>query len=132
MTLSGILLAAALAASLSLAGIYAGRAIMARLRLDEARIALAQNARYLERWHADWQRYGERAGSRNGAWPKLPLAGTSHYRFRFGAVREHLRGRYRLLAEPRMAWLGGRYLVLDQDGRIAECERDAAGREFCR
>jgi len=131
MTLIELLLVLGLAAALALAGLHTGRVVMARMRLNEARLALAQNARFLERWHEERLRYGERPGRRAGGWPRLPVPGTRHYRFRFGAVREHLPGRYRLLAEPAMSWLGTRYLVMDQDGRIAECDRDGLNREFC-
>lgn len=131
MTLIDLLLALAVAATLALGAYHAGRGIMVRMRLNEARVALAQNARFLERWHVEQQRYGQRSGRSAWHWPRLPVPGTRYYRFRFSAQGEYRPGHYRLLAEPAVSWLGSRYLMLDQDGRIAECERDERRREFC-
>lgn len=103
------------------------------LYLADARLGLAHDALFLERHHAMLGRYGS-ATTRGGArWPRLPVPGTAHYCFVFGAVREHTAGRYRLLALPRHAWLGERYLEMDQDGLISE-RRDETGRqkESCR
>lgn len=131
MSVIELMLALALASVLLTGALHAGRAVMARLRLHEARLALAQNARFLEKWHAGQRLPGRGASRPHTAWPPLPVAGTRYYRFRFGAVREHRIGRYRLLAEPAYPWLGTRYLMMDQDGRIAECDRDGLGREWC-
>lgn len=103
------------------------------LYLADARLGLAHDAQFLERQHAIVGRYGGTPIRGGARWPALPVPGTAHYCFLFGAAREHTPGRYRLLALPRSAWLGNRYLEMDQDGQISE-RRAAPGRqkESCR
>jgi type IV pilus assembly protein PilE len=133
MSLLELLTVMALAGLLLSAGLGLWREQMIRIRLGEARVALAQNARFLESWYLKHGRYCKQ--SDNGCvWPALAVPKTQGYRIRFGSVSEHRTGRYRLWAEPdETAWQGQIRLLMDQDGQIVECRRIGSDKksDFC-
>jgi type IV pilus assembly protein PilE len=105
-----------------------------RIRLAEARLALIQNARFLEKWYADHGCYCQ-AGKQ---WVALPVPGTRFYTIRFGSRDERRRHHYRLWARPRTDWLGADFswlgntaLLMDQDGLITECRDLPVGDPVC-
>ncbi|WP_051229060.1 type IV pilin protein [Paludibacterium yongneupense] len=87
-----------------------------RIRLAEARVALMENANFLEDWYQRQGRYQDEA-----RWPPLPHPATPHYRLEFEArPHGHPHGKYRLYARARDG--DATYLVLDEYGALRQCE----------
>lgn len=119
LTLIELLVVLALVALLLRLGSQGWQRSMTLVRQIEAGVALAHNARHLERWHANHQNLHRKDAKRR--WVALPMVSTGYYRIEFGAVSEAAPGRYRLLARPEFTWLGREILRLDQDGMLVRC-----------
>jgi type IV pilus assembly protein PilE len=95
-----------------------------RARLTEARVALMENAAFLEDWYQQHGRYQDAL-----RWPSLPVATTTHYRFEFESrAPDHPPDKFRLYARSRDG--DDTYLVLDENGAIRQCTRQG-GKAKC-
>jgi len=128
-TLLELMLVLALAGLTLCSALALWREQMRGLHLNAARLALAQNARFLEGWRADRHRYADKKSSEQ--WPALPVPSSGYYLISFSSQREHVAGRYRLTAKPRSTWLGDRWLLMDQNGEIFVCRHRWSWEEIC-
>lgn len=89
-------------------------------RLHNAKTTLVADAHYLERFYAQNARFTQNATT----WPVLPYLDTEYFNISFkGTARGSAANTYRLQAVAKDAVEEPRYLTIDQNHTIQECER---------
>ncbi len=90
------------------------------VRLQEAKIALIQNAKFLDRYYFQKKTYKKTSTT----WPKLPIKETDFFNIQFtGVARGVLPNRFRLRAVAKEHYDESRYITLDQDSILLLCEK---------
>lgn len=119
---------------LLIVGIVAGLAFPAyqqhliRSHQTTAKVALIENAHFMERWYTDNGDY--RQGSSN--WPALPVSTTELFEIAFSTTADNTEDNHYLLqAKPKKhaRWLGETYLEIDQDGNLKYCRKEGNGKK---
>ena len=89
-------------------------------RLHNAKMALMENAQYLERYYAQHARFTQNATT----WPPLKATSTDYFNISFkGTARGAAANTYRLQAVAKDTVEEPRYLTIDQNHTLLECER---------
>ena len=89
-------------------------------RLKEAKTDLVENARFLERYYTQNARFTKNATT----WPTLPHLNTDYFDISFkGAARGAAANTFRLQAVAKDTTEEPRYLTIDQNHIIQECEK---------
>ena len=89
-------------------------------RLKEAKTVLVENARFLERYYTQNARFTKNATT----WPNLPYLSTDYFDISFkGTARGAAANTFRLQAIAKNTTEEPRYLTIDQNHIIQECEK---------
>ena len=89
-------------------------------RLKEAKTVLVENARFLERYYTQNARFTKNATT----WPNLPYLSTDYFDISFkGTARGAAANTFRLQAVAKNTSEEPRYLTIDQNHIIQECEK---------
>ena len=89
-------------------------------RLKEAKTVLVENARFLERYYTQNARFTKNATT----WPNLPYLSTDYFDISFkGTARGAAANTFRLQAVAKDTTEEPRYLTIDQNHIIQECEK---------
>ena len=89
-------------------------------RLKEAKTVLVENARFLERYYTQNARFTKNATT----WPNLPYLSTNYFDISFkGTARGAAANTFRLQAVAKNTTEEPRYLTIDQNHIIQECEK---------
>ncbi|UOO90144.1 prepilin-type N-terminal cleavage/methylation domain-containing protein [Vitreoscilla massiliensis] len=89
-------------------------------RLKNAKTTLVADAQYLERYYAQNARFTKNATT----WPILPYLSTEYFNISFkGTARGAAANTYRLQAVAKDTVEEPRYLTIDQNHTIQECEK---------
>lgn len=89
-------------------------------RLKEAKTVLVENARFLERYYTQHARFTKNATT----WPNLPYLSTDYFNISFkGTARGAAANTFRLQAVAKNTTEEPRYLTIDQNHIIQECEK---------
>ena len=89
-------------------------------RLKEAKSVLVENARFLERYYTQNARFTKNATT----WPNLPYLSTDYFDISFkGTARGAAANTFRLQAIAKNTTEEPRYLTIDQNHIIQECEK---------
>ena len=89
-------------------------------RLKEAKTTLIEDARFLERYYTQNARFTKNATT----WPNLPYLSTDYFDISFkGTARGAAANTFRLQAVAKNTTEEPRYLTIDQNHIIQECEK---------
>ena len=89
-------------------------------RLKEAKTVLVKNAWFLERYYTQNARFTKNSTT----WPNLPYLSTDYFDISFkGTARGAAANTFRLQAVAKNATEEPRYLTIDQNHIIQECEK---------
>ena len=89
-------------------------------RLKEAKTVLVKNAWFLERYYTQHARFTKNATT----WPNLPYLSTDYFDISFkGTARGAAANTFRLQAVAKNTTEEPRYLTIDQNHIIQECEK---------